>query len=420
MERIVSIRLNRPCWRPWRLLRARASIRRTRWPTITSNRPSARASCCMLLFPSDSPSRWFCKDNRIKWCWIKWAHALRSADSRIPARSCLGEQAVDVLANDFIALAGFFSETGAIDDLNLAVMRVDQPRGMQFPDHPRNRGSLHAEHFAQELLREGNDVALRPVAGLEQPPAEPRGDVVQTIACRRLLDLPECQFTISRDHRPDPGTAAGRGLELGKRDVQGGPRNLDQGADEGDPGAQTGREPDRPLMPHRADLERGILGHGHDERDQAALREIDPVHHLPRVFQGLALLDRDLPQMPAQQRQVGLRQRGEQPIAGSLHIASPARDRFTLSRRTGRNCRIGDRPGLRRGYIPHGCRRSKREAVMHRSEPKFCRDQAERLLKLAGACEDTKVRDDLCVMANEWLKRAEAKEKQDRDLPKTA
>jgi hypothetical protein len=57
---------------------------------------------------------------------------------------------------------------------------------------------------------------------------------------------------------------------------------------------------------------------------------------------------------------------------------------------------------------------------MHRSEPQFCRDQAERLLKLAGACEDAKVRDDLCVMANEWLNRAEAKERQDRDLPKTA
>jgi hypothetical protein len=58
---------------------------------------------------------------------------------------------------------------------------------------------------------------------------------------------------------------------------------------------------------------------------------------------------------------------------------------------------------------------------MHRSEPQFCRDQAERLLKLAGACADTKVRDDLRVMADEWLKRAEAKEKQkNRDLPKTA
>jgi hypothetical protein len=53
---------------------------------------------------------------------------------------------------------------------------------------------------------------------------------------------------------------------------------------------------------------------------------------------------------------------------------------------------------------------------MHRSEPQFCRDQAERLLKLANACDDPKVRDDLCVMANEWLERAEAIEK----LPKTA
>ena len=58
---------------------------------------------------------------------------------------------------------------------------------------------------------------------------------------------------------------------------------------------------------------------------------------------------------------------------------------------------------------------------MHRSEPQFCRDQAEHLLKLAKECEDTKVRDDLCVMASEWMERAAAKEKlQNRDLPKTA
>jgi HEPN domain-containing protein len=53
---------------------------------------------------------------------------------------------------------------------------------------------------------------------------------------------------------------------------------------------------------------------------------------------------------------------------------------------------------------------------MHRSEPEFCREQAERLLALAKECTDAKVRDHLAMMANDWLDRAKAKE----NLPKTA
>jgi hypothetical protein len=47
---------------------------------------------------------------------------------------------------------------------------------------------------------------------------------------------------------------------------------------------------------------------------------------------------------------------------------------------------------------------------MHRSEAQFCRDEAERLLRLAMECGDAQVRDDLTLMANEWLERAKTKE----------
>jgi hypothetical protein len=47
---------------------------------------------------------------------------------------------------------------------------------------------------------------------------------------------------------------------------------------------------------------------------------------------------------------------------------------------------------------------------MQRSELQFCRDQAQRILELAKGCADSKVRDHLAMMANEWLDRAKAKE----------
>jgi hypothetical protein len=47
---------------------------------------------------------------------------------------------------------------------------------------------------------------------------------------------------------------------------------------------------------------------------------------------------------------------------------------------------------------------------MQRSEAQFCRDQAQRILELAKGCADSKVRDHLAMMANEWLDRAKVKE----------
>jgi hypothetical protein len=47
--------------------------------------------------------------------------------------------------------------------------------------------------------------------------------------------------------------------------------------------------------------------------------------------------------------------------------------------------------------------------AMKRTEAEFCREQAERLLKLAKECTDFKVRKHLTDMAQEWVERAKVK-----------
>jgi hypothetical protein len=49
---------------------------------------------------------------------------------------------------------------------------------------------------------------------------------------------------------------------------------------------------------------------------------------------------------------------------------------------------------------------------MHLTEQEFCRGQSVRLLQLAKECPDPQTRDHLVMMANEWLERAQVKEKQ--------
>lgn len=59
--------------------------------------------------------------------------------------------------------------------------------------------------------------------------------------------------------------------------------------------------------------------------------------------------------------------------------------------------------------------------TMRASESEFCRRQADRLRKLAEQCSDADVRDQLSVMANEWLERAKAAESPAKpDLPDIA
>ncbi len=47
--------------------------------------------------------------------------------------------------------------------------------------------------------------------------------------------------------------------------------------------------------------------------------------------------------------------------------------------------------------------------AMERTEAEFCRQQAERLLKLAKECTDFKLRKDLSDMAQQWVERAKFK-----------
>ncbi len=82
---------------------------------------------------------------------------------------------------------------------------------------------------------------------------------------------------------------------------------MDERLDEGNTGAQTGRHSDSALVADRPHLESGVLGHGHDKRDHARLREIDTIDCSTPILEGLALLDGDFVQVTGKQRQVGRR-----------------------------------------------------------------------------------------------------------------
>jgi hypothetical protein len=104
-----------------------------------------------------------------------------------------------MLPHDLVAGAGSLSELVAFDQRYLAAMRLDQAVGLKPRRDLRDGRAPHAEHAAQEFVGERNGVATGLVAGLQQPPAEAAGHIVQRIAGRSLLDLPELELRISDD-----------------------------------------------------------------------------------------------------------------------------------------------------------------------------------------------------------------------------
>jgi hypothetical protein len=94
-----------------------------------------------------------------------------------------------MLLNELVASAGLLFEFLLIDKLNLTPLTPDKPSFLQLSDGHSNRSSLHTKHLAQELMRERNDVAFDFITCLEQPTTETRGNVMECVACGRLLDL---------------------------------------------------------------------------------------------------------------------------------------------------------------------------------------------------------------------------------------
>jgi len=69
---------------------------------------------------------------------------------------CWQTQSIDVPPNQFITLARFLLQGGAVKDTNFPMMRVDEPASLQFRGNLRDGRSLHPEHLGDEFMSKWN------------------------------------------------------------------------------------------------------------------------------------------------------------------------------------------------------------------------------------------------------------------------
>src|ERR1700730_9011113 len=123
----------------------------------------------------------------------------RNAYPSIPLWRCVDQIVLltRVLPQCLIAFAGQSFERFEIGDLDNATGIADCTCRLYLTGDLGDRGPAHAEHLGEEFLREHDRVALGSVTGLQQPPAEPRLDLMQGIARHADPRLCEQHFVIA-------------------------------------------------------------------------------------------------------------------------------------------------------------------------------------------------------------------------------
>ena len=111
--------------------------------------------------------------------WLLW----------ISLREMLG----NACANQQIAFARSADEPVAIANGHALPPAFNETRTLQGPSRIGDRRSVYSQHFRQQILGDGQAVLVMPVAHHEEPPRQPRFEVVRTVAgCRYHYLLEKC------------------------------------------------------------------------------------------------------------------------------------------------------------------------------------------------------------------------------------
>src|SRR4029077_20894255 len=170
-------------------------------------------------------------------------------------------------------------------------------------------------HLAQEFLGKRDGIVSRLVVRLQQPARQAGADVVQRVAGRSLLDLPQQHLIVCDNQVRQMLVLHGEGTKALCRNAESCPGYLHQRAYAGDARAQSDSEADRSLRSDRTDFYGAVLGHFNDQRDHPALREMHKLDTLASFLQKFPLLDRHLAQVLAEARELLRFERGKYSVA---------------------------------------------------------------------------------------------------------
>src|SRR5262245_33628511 len=130
------------------------------------------------------------------------------------------KQLVGAVTDGAVAFAGQPFDAGAIEDVNVTAPVANHAGGLEQPRGDRHRRSPHAQHLAEKLLGQGNDVTVDGIMRLQQPARQACLQGMQGIARDRLLDLADQQIVVTHDEGTNGGALVGDGMKGGRRNAR--------------------------------------------------------------------------------------------------------------------------------------------------------------------------------------------------------
>src|SRR5438067_47248 len=117
-----------------------------------------------------------------------------------PAASAITQQALELAADDAVALTRGTLETLPVQDGEPASPEANEARSLERAGGNRHRRPPHAEHLGEKLLGEGKLVGAHPIVRQQQPAAAALLHRVQAVTGDLLRDLTEQRLGVALQH----------------------------------------------------------------------------------------------------------------------------------------------------------------------------------------------------------------------------
>jgi hypothetical protein len=137
---------------------------------------------------------------------------------------------INLPTDRLVAFAGSRLEPLPVHNLDLPTMVANETGLLQHIGDDRDSGAAHAEHLRQEFVGKLDGVAVKAVAGLQQPATQTRLDRMQGVAGSGLLDLTEQHLALADTDLADGVAVLDCLAKMRGRNARGGSRHLDDRA----------------------------------------------------------------------------------------------------------------------------------------------------------------------------------------------
>jgi hypothetical protein len=180
----------------------------------------------------------------------------------------LRQHGAHAFPNQGVALARHLFEALAVKHNDAPPPILNQTRPFELACYQRYGGSIHPEHLRQEFLCQGQHVTFDSILRLKQPSGEAALHRMEGIARRRLLNLCQESFVVTRHQIPEGFAALNGCVKVQTGNAAGHHGRLHNGPRQAQADAEPAHGADHAFLANRRYLDASPIRHHGKKGDQ--------------------------------------------------------------------------------------------------------------------------------------------------------